>query len=224
MTNNITALPLQHPLVPESTQKRILTKLKQKNYTLMSHGINTSVFLSPDRKYSYILFAEGTHEMSPAHKVHLAWTQFCQQHMGPNTLRVLDVMSGVTDGVYMTQVYAERLKRLQHNEEFAKFLEYHGFDLTSALPGDRTGQLHAMQVLKQAASNTQRFLSELARLSNCEEVSKEDAATHSSFVRTVCQVVRIAPQRTILGLNYLTVAMRGSTPVIVDPYFVTAAG
>jgi hypothetical protein len=224
MTQSVTALPVQHPLVPEATQKRILMRLKQKGFLLLYHGINTSTFISPDHKYTYVLFAEGRSEMSPAHKVHLAWMKFCQQHMGPNVLKILDVTSGTTDGIYMTQVYAERLKKIPAMDPLAKFLELHGFDLTSALPGDRVGQLHAMQELKKAATNVQRFLQELARLSNCEEVSHEDAMKYSAFIRTVCQIVRIAPQRTILSLNHITVAERGSTPVIVDPYFVTSIG
>lgn len=217
---DITALPIDTPLLPKALTSAIRKHLTDKGFSLIGEGNDKSVYKSPSGKSALIIFLDSQPRHEEKRKVHLAWLHYCSSRSRSEyAMHVWEKDDGFFQDASMIQVQAELLAPLPRSHPVAKALAALQLNLPEVRYGDREWQYATMDALRKV-KNAQGIALVMSEATDGDvDADYEIPAQILPFFEEVLKVVKACPHSSVLDLHSLNVMLRGSTPVIVDPWY-----
>lgn len=218
--SRITALPIDTPLLPKALTSAIRKHLTDKGFSLIGDGNDKSVYKSPSGKSALIIFLDSQPRHEEKRKVHLAWLHYCSSRSRSEyAMHVWEKDDGFFQDASMIQVQAELLAPLPRSHPVSKALAALQLNLPEVRYGDREWQYATMDALRKV-KNAQGIALVMSEATDGEVgADYEIPAQILPFFEEVLKVIKACPHSSVLDLHSLNAMLRGSTPVIVDPWY-----
>jgi hypothetical protein len=216
----VTALPINTPLLPKSVTSAIRKYLQEQGYSLLGDGNDKSVYKTPDGSSALILFLDSVPAHAEKRKVHLQWLHECMSRSRSDyVMYAYDMQDGSFQDASMIQVHAELLQPLGRMHPVSKALSELALNLPEVRYGDREWQYAAMDKLRNV--KTAEGIASAMNEATDGEVDADYEIPQSllPFFEVVLEVIKKCPHSSVIDLHSLNVMLRGSTPVIVDPWY-----